>query len=669
MKLLRMSSRPMSRDKADTLLLLATSVLVLAPHAAHLPTWVVLACSALLLWRGWITFRGNRMPPRLLLLPIAVLAMAGVYLSYKTIFGREVGVAMLALLLTFKLLEMHAKRDLFVLLFLSFFLVLTGFFYSQGIGTALLTIASSVAIVTTQLTFQYTGVVPPLGQRLRFGAFILLLAAPLTLVLFLLFPRIQGPLWGTPTDTPSARSGLSDSMSPGNISRLALSDSIAFRVRFIDEPPAKSKLYWRGPVLSAYDGRTWTSSKLRVHGNRRINIHMRGAPIRYQVTLEPSGRNWLFALDVPQAVPQLANNPAAAGPDLELLTLQPINERVRYDASSVVDFDLQLNETPRALQQALDLPQGFNPRTIEFAANVRNNADSEIDMVNTVIKFFRQENFRYTLEPPMLGTHAVDEFLFDSRAGFCEHYAGAFVVLMRVMGIPARVVTGYQGGEITPADGFMEVRQSDAHAWAEVWLQGRGWIRIDPTAAVAPDRIEMNLRSVIPRQTLGGLITLDGAKYSWFTSWRQNWDAVTNAWNQWVLNYTPERQKNLIQSLGFDHVDWRTLIVLMFAAGIAIMAIVVLPLVMNRSKAEPVEALYRALSKQLARYGCERKIHEGPRAYGIRLTAADSPLPPEKKAAVARFLEYYEAARYGSADIASPASVISTLKSLLIACR
>ena len=193
MKLLRMSSRPMSRDKADTLLLLATSVLVLAPHAAHLPTWVVLACSALLLWRGWITFRGNRMPPRLLLLPIAVLAMAGVYLSYKTIFGREVGVAMLALLLTFKLLEMHAKRDLFVLLFLSFFLVLTGFFYSQGIGTALLTIASSVAIVTTQLTFQYTGVVPPLGQRLRFGAFILLLAAPLTLVLFLLFPRIQGP--------------------------------------------------------------------------------------------------------------------------------------------------------------------------------------------------------------------------------------------------------------------------------------------------------------------------------------------------------------------------------------------------------------------------------------------------------------------------------------------
>lgn len=663
--------RPMSRDKADTLLLLTACALVLFPHAGHLPVWVTPVCAALLLWRGWITFSGVRMPPRWLLLPLAALAMAGVYATYKTLFGRDAGVAMLTLLLTLKLLEMHARRDLFVVLFLSFFLILASFFYSQSIGTALLTVAAVIAILTTQVSFQYSGVVPPLRQRLRLGATILALSAPLTLVLFLLFPRVQGPLWGLPNDAHAGRTGLSDTMAPGNISKLALSDDIAFRVNFSDPPPAQSQLYWRGVVLGNFDGRTWSPLRRSAPVDRRIALNLRGEPLRYQVTLEPHGKRWLFALDLPKAVPQLPGNPAGISYEMQLLSTQPINERVRYDAASHVDFDLQPDETAPALQPWLALPLGFNPRTLEFAARLRSQPGNHAEKINAVLRLFREQNFRYTLEPPLLGTHVIDEFLFDTRAGFCEHYSGAFVVLMRALGIPARVVTGYQGGELNPADGFMTVRQSDAHAWAEVWLDKRGWVRIDPTAAVAPNRIERNLSSVIPRQMLGGLITLDGERNVLAAQWlklRRQWEAVNNAWNQWVLNYTPHRQQGFFRWLGFDRVDWRTMTAAMVALGVAAIALSFLPMLLRRQRRDPVQVLYQSLCRRLARQGFPREPHEGPRAYAARLTAAQSPLSPAKKAALARFLACYETVRYGTAEQA-PKSALARLKSLFAECR
>lgn len=661
----------MSRDKADTLLLLVTCALVLLPHAGHLPIWVLPICTVLLAWRGWVTFRGNRMPPRWLLLPIAALVMAGVYLNYRTFFGREVGVAMLTLLLSLKLLEMHARRDLFVVLFLSFFLILSSFFYSQSIGTAAMTLAAALAILTTQVSFQYTGAVPPLKQRLRLGATFLMLATPVTLVLFLLFPRIQGPLWGLPGDAQSGRTGLSETMAPGNISKLAQSDEVAFRAKFADSPPPQSQLYWRGVVLGAYDGRTWAAARTRFSLNPQIAVNVRSAPIRYQVTLEPHGRRWIFALEVPRSISDVTGNPVLVSYDMQFRSSGQINERVRYDAVSHVDYDLQPIESVQVLQQSLELPSGFNPRTLAFAADLRKRSTNDAEMITAVLRLFREQNFRYTLEPPPLGKQVIDEFLFTTRAGFCEHYSAAFVVLMRALGIPARVVTGYQGGEINPADGFMTVRQSDAHAWAEVWLEKRGWVRIDPTAAVAPNRVEKNLSSVIPRQMLGGLITLDGSNSALLArlqQFRQSWDAVTNAWNQWVLNYTPEQQQNFVKALGFKDVDWRTLIGLMFVLGIAAVAIMVLPLILHQQKRDPIEAVYQKLCRRLEKKGFPRSIHEGPRAYGARLLGAESPLRPEQKAALAHFLELYETVRYGSTGT-PPSTALSKLKTLLAECR
>jgi transglutaminase-like putative cysteine protease len=660
---------PMSRDKADTLLLLAACLLVLAPHAAHLPLWVTLTCAMALLWRGWVTFRGNRMPSRWLLLPIAAAAMVGVYWEYKRVLGKDPGVAMLVLLIAFKLLEMHAKRDLFAVVFVSFFIMLTNFFYSQTIVTALMMVAAVIAILSAQLSFQYTGVVPPLKQRLGLGALIFALAVPLTLVLFILFPRIQGPLWGMPSDSVSGRSGLSDTMSPGNISNLALSDEVAFRVKFIDPAPVKSKRYWRGVVLGNYDGSAWTQLRTRAESSQSILINLRGAPIRHQVTLEPNGRRWLFALELPQAAPRLVDNPSGVTSDMQLLANRPINQRVRYDVSSYVDFDLQPTETSAALRDWLNLPTGYNPETLAFAARLRSQSSGNSQLVNAVLKFFRTEKFSYTLQPPPLGRDAVDEFLFTTRAGFCEHYAGAFVVIMRALGIPARVVVGYQGGEINPVDGFMTVRQSDAHAWAEVWLENRGWVRVDPTAAVAPDRIEMDLRRVIPRRAFGGLISINSGPNSLLSTLRVNLDAVNNAWNQWVLDYTPDKQKSLVRSMGFDEVDWRLLTALMLACGSVVVALAVLPLLIHRKKTDPINAVYADLCREMARHGLARAIHEGPRAYGARLSAENSPLAPRRKAAVACFLKLYEATQYGAASQTSQSAIVSELKSLFVECR
>lgn len=664
-----MRARPMSTDKANMLLLLATCALVLLPHAPHLPLWVVPLCVALMSWRAWVTFRGNRMPPRWLLWPIALCAIVAVGLTYRTVFGREAGVALLTLLLALKLLEIRAKRDLFVVLFLCFFLILAGFFHSQSIASAALTVVAVIAILTTQASFQYTSAIPPLSQRLRLGATMVALAIPLTLVLFVLFPRIQGPLWGLPKDAHSARTGLSDTMEPGNIASLARSEAIAFRARFEGAPPAKANLYWRGIVLGDYDGRTWRESRM-ARANRPVHIDLRGEPVQYQVTLEPHGKRWLFVLDVPKEIPQVENNPASVSSDLQLLAAQPINNRIRYDAISHVDYLLQPDEPAFALEPWLALPPGFNPRTRELAVRMRAQSTDPAGMVNAALRMFREQAFRYTLEPPLLGTHVVDEFLFETRAGFCEHYAGAFVVLMRAMGIPARVVTGYQGGEINPADGFMAVRQSDAHAWAEVWLRERGWVRVDPTAAVAPERIEQNLATVIPQTALGGLVTLDASRNFLIGQWlrlRHGWEAMNNSWNQLVLNYTLDRQRDLLRRFGFDNADWRTLAALMAIFAAAAAALTLLLMALRQKQRDPLAALYEKLCRRMARRGLPRLPHEGPRAYAARLVAADAPLSAREKAALTRFLSVYEDLRYGTP--AKTGASIAALKTLLSECR
>ena len=670
----RPMSRPMSRDKADTLLLLLSCVLVLAPHATHLPFWVSAACAALLLWRGWITFRGLRMPPQWLLLPIAAVAVGSVYLTFHVFFGRESGVAMVVLLLVLKLLEMHAKRDLFVVVLVSFFVMLTNFLYSQTIGMALMMVAALIATLTTQISFQFTGVVPPFLTRLRIGASVFGLAIPLMLVLFVLFPRIQGPLWSMPGDAGGGHMGLSDSMAPGSISDLAQSADLAFRVKFTDPLPSQGQLYWRAIVFDHYDGKTWSGKRSE---RRRVDpqsmVAASGKGVRYAVTLEPTSQRWLFTLDMPDKAPTLPDNLATFTPTMQLLAQHPIDARVRYEATSYVDYRLESDGQLADRRAWLQLPPGFNPKTLEFAARLRAQSTQDAQLVTAILAYFHEQKFSYTLQPPLLGRNAVDEFLFDTRAGFCEHYAGAFTYLMRAMGIPARVVTGYQGGELNPVDDYLVIAQSDAHAWSEVWLEGKGWVRVDPTAAVAPGRIQRNLYSVIPRTALGGLIQLGNSQDGILTKLRFDWSAVNNAWNQWVLDYNGDKQKDFVESFGFGDVDWRTLIALMATLGVAVIGVMSVPLLFRKQKRDPIQNIYYLFCKRMEKLGLARAIHEGPRAYGLRVAAATT-LTNERKAAAARFLHFYESIQYGAhgahgayrAD--SARNKLSQLKSLLAEC-
>jgi transglutaminase-like putative cysteine protease len=509
-----------------------------------------------------------------------------------------------------------------------------------------LMMVATIALLTTQLSFQYIDSTPSLTQRLKLASSIVGLALPLMLVLFFLFPRIQGPLWGLPSDAQSGRSGMSETMAPGNIAKLALSDDIAFRVQFLDPLPARTSWYWRGVVLGHYDGRTWSRAQPTNSAPERVTIVPRSTPLRYRVTLEATSQRWLYALDILQRLPEIADNRVRISADLQLVTNRPITERVRYDMASAIDFELQPDLDPIRRQDWLDLPPGFNPETHAYAARLRNQSDDNNKLISTVLAMFRTQPFRYTLEPPPLGKNAVDDFLFETKAGFCEHYASAFVVLMRALDIPARVVTGYQGGQLNPVDGYLTVRQSDAHAWAEVWLDQRGWVRIDPTAAVAPERIERSQRLKTGESMLGGLINLDVQPQSWLFALRQYSNAFSNGWNQWILNYTPERQRTLLQSIGLVHVDWTTLTILMIILSSGVMLAVAGVLLWRRTVVDPVDALYQRLCQKLAKQGLPRSLHEGPRSYAHRITTADTTLTHKRRDIVQRFMAIYETARY-----------------------
>ncbi len=664
MKLLR----SLPRDKADTLLLLGSALLVLAPHVAHLPLWVSLLCAATLVWRGAITLRGKRMPPTLVLLPIAAAAMAGIQFSYQTLLGRDAGVAMLVLLVAFKMLEMHARRDLYVVIFLCFFLVLTNFFYAQGIGTALLMVVAILALLTTQLSFQFTGAVPRLRARVGMAARILLFATPLAVLLFFVFPRLGSPLWGMPGGGDSGgKSGLSERMAPGQMSNLAMSDEPAFRVRFEGPVPPREQLYWRGLVLDAFDGTAWTRGG-SIATKSGTSLSVRGQAQRYEVTLEPSDKRWLFTLEMPGHIPDVPGYRTRASHQLEVSTERPMSARVRYTMISYPDYALDGREELDDPSQWLLLPYGYNPKALAAGLALRKEA-SPVRRIEQVLRQFREQPYSYTLEPPLLGRHSIDEFLYRTRAGFCEHYSGAFVFLMRAAGIPARVVAGYQGGELNPIDGYLTVRQSDAHAWAEVWLRGRGWVRVDPTAAVAPERVRRNLSAAVEApapfgiDALRGLSMLTSDADSLLGRLRNAIGAVNNGWNQWVLNYTPERQRGFMKTLQSGLAGWRVAALIMLGAGVLLLA----RILYLRREIDPVEAVYSSLCKRLAYLGLARAADEGPTAYAARIAATQELAPPSREAA-AEFLRRYSAWRYAppqSAPGSSARQLAATLKRLL----
>lgn len=638
------SEQSLTPPLAGRIWLLLSLWLVALPQLWRMPAWLALLCTAAFTWRLLHEWRGYDLPGRLLRILLVVGGIAAVAGAYRTVVGPEAGVSLLAVMLCLKLLELRTMRDAMLALFIGYFMVIGGFLFSQTIfmGVYLL-------LVVLMLTASLIALNHPASNLggyllyLRNAGKLLLQALPLMVLMFLLFPRLSAPLWSVPENRASARTGLSDTIEMGSVSNLVESNEVAFRVDFEGELPPADDLYWRGPVLWETDGRRW--ERMRFGISRQLpEFEPLGDEVAYTVTLEPHRRRWIFALDLPLQRPTGSGLDVYLLPDFQLINSSEVGKKLRYDLRSATRY--RFDESSFEMELAgTSLPDNVNPRSKELAESWRAEGLADAELVERAYRYFRDQPFYYTRQPPQLGDNPVDEFLFESRRGFCEHYASAFVTLVRAAGIPARVVAGYQGGEYNAVGDYLIVRQSNAHAWAEVWLEGRGWVRYDPTTAVPPSRVESNLDAARFQST-----TVDSELGEGFAALRSlyrqlifGWDALNHSWNQWVLGFDRQKQRELLQKLGLGKLSWEWMIGMMVGLVMGLLALIALVTLLRRPRQrEPVVQLYQQFSDKLARAGMARGRDEGPLDFANRVIAQR----PELEGAVRQITRIYNRLRY-----------------------
>ena len=624
--------RHLPRDARDTLFLLGVTLWTVAPHAGHLPAWCSAGVLGLLAWRWRLALSGAALPGRWTLISLLAAGAALTWWKEGTLLGKEPGVTLLVVLMALKTLEMRARRDAMVLFFLGFFLVLTHFLYSQSLLIALAMVGAVWGLLTALVLAHMPAGRPPLWRAAAVAGRAALLGAPIMVALFVLFPRV-GPLWGLPNDAVG-RTGLSGTLRMGGVAELANDESIALRVRFDGPPPLGQALYFRGPVLSWFDGREWTREPLRSAGRgpwvRPLpdDLQTQGSALRYEMMVEPSRLAMVPLLEATsgpvQTVPPDALPGLARRSDLQWQTAVAVNSVFSLKAEAWPTFRHGQQAGPVALRGLVDLPAGYNPRTLEWAAALRRDprwaqADART-LSDAVLAHIRTGDYGYTMEPGPYGRDAVDEFWLDRKIGFCEHFATAYVVVMRALDVPARVVTGYQGTDPVPVDGWWIVRNSHAHAWAEIWQPGEGWVRVDPTAAVAPERV---LRSLALRPAPGFVVqALNAVNPTLWADLRRGWERAQQQWNQWVVGYSRKQQFDLMKRLGVEFPDTVTLskvlIGLLCAGALAGAAWAA----WDRRRQDPWQRLHRHLHQRLARLGVDTAAHEGPRARAAAARAA-----------------------------------------------
>jgi protein-glutamine gamma-glutamyltransferase len=551
-------------------------------------------------------------------------------------------------LMSLKTLELRARRDALVVFFLGFFLVLTQFLYSQALWVGLWMLPALWGLLTALVLAHMPVGRPPIRRAGAAAARATLLGVPLMALLFVLFPRI-GPLWGLPQDAVG-RTGLSGSLRLGGVASVAEDDSIALRVRFQGPAPLPDQLYFRGPVLSQYDGREWTRliPTVPVAQRARAEFRLLGTPLRYEMILEPNRLPILPLLeatpDRPDAAPVVDNLLVTMRPDAQWQSDRPLDQRVQLQAAAWLEHRHGPFEFVAGLRDHLSLPRDVHPRTRAWAQALRASpllADADAAALATaVMRHIAEGGYIYTLEPGPYERDSIDEFWFDRKAGFCEHFASAFVVAMRAMGVPARLVTGYQGADPELQDGWLVVRQRNAHAWAEYWQAGRGWVRADPTAAVAPTRVQSG-RSLRPPPGLvqGALDTIDPALAQRL---RAAWETLNNRWNQWVLNYSRGQQFDLLRSLGLQHPDWNTLAQVLVGVLCTLALAGAAWAAWDRRRQDPWLRLQARVAERLARLGVQVHAHEAPLARAARVRAQLG----SRGEPLAHALERLAAARY-----------------------
>ncbi len=602
------------------------------PHALHVPIWVSIVFGVLVVVRLTTTdnphsksLKTHIITSRIFRIMLAMIILIGIFVNFGTFVGRDAGVALLILLAGMKLTEIKNKRDYYISAYIAFLLILTNLFYSQSVLTTLYMTISILVIIGSMICFNDNDASMRIQGWLRTAGKLFLQAFPLMLIAFLLFPRVSGPLWGLPKDAQTGITGIDDEMSPGSISQLILSDEVAFRVEFEGTIPDKSKLYWRGPVLWYTDGFKWVPDKPK---KKTALVLPYGNPVKYTVTLEPTDKNWLYG----RALPDRPAENSFFSHDLQIKRRRPVTIRSRYQLTSYTDYRL-VSDNADEFEDTLQLPNKYHSQAIALARSWRDAMLEDREIVQKALQYFNEQEFYYTLTPPLLINDTVDEFLFETRQGFCEHYASAFVILMRAAGIPARIVTGYQGGYTNPIGNYLIVYQRYAHAWTEVWLgDNLGWTRIDPTSAVSPERVTDGIESALPNSIINipmGLYRNSIARGIW-RRLNNTIDAINNNWNQWVLGYDRRRQSRLLNRFGVDDLDYRELMTSLIIIVFIFLGIIAFSIFkQDKENIDKAKGWYNKFLKRLSKCGIRNHKHEGPvdfsrRAIRLRTDPADA---------------------------------------------
>ncbi|OUS12120.1 hypothetical protein A9Q89_06915 [Gammaproteobacteria bacterium 53_120_T64] len=651
--------RPLWQIPRDGLFWLLISVLIsIALHFDHLPPWVALAGIVAALWQIQLYRERWRQPGRLLKWSLAGACGAGLLLHYGRMTGLEPMVALLFSGYILKLLEIHHRRDALVLLYLSYLIIILQSLFSTTIGASLLVLMALLPVTAALVAMHGSTDNSRPATALRTALSMTLQAMPLMLVMFIVMPRI-GSLWAVPQQN-SATTGVSDSMSPGDMTQLGRSGAVAFRVEFDGPIPAQHKLYWRGLVFSSFDGRRWEQQASKAYQDGQFlqwpnqplaawdkMIVRRGQALSYRVTLEATHSPWLFALSTPVS----RSSSVALSRDFRLVNNEPVVSKLQYPVTSWLEHQLEPSSLPDWRHNIeLALPAGYNPKTRAIAKQWREETPDIAALIDRLLGLFNRE-FIYTLRPPALGKHTVDEFLWGTKKGFCEFYASSFVFFMRAAGVPARVVVGYQGGERHPSENYLLVHQYDAHAWAEVWIEGQGWLRVDPTAAVAPQRIEISFADLFAERegflsaspfSLEHLRDID-----WLNKLRLKLDAMDYAWSKWVLGYENIQNDFLLGLLG-GITPQRIALLLLFAGGIALLPVfIMLYLSREKSTRDQLDRLFLQYCTRLEDIGLARKPGEGPRDFAERIYQR----APSLTVPVDTLTQLYESARYSEIKV------------------
>lgn len=613
--------------------LLISLLTVALLHSVNLPPWITVAAVALGIWRYLLNRKQWALPKMHILIPVMLIICIGLLFSFGNNFGRDASISLFIIMTAMKLLETKTLRDYMLVISIAYFAVASIFIFNQSASTFLLSLIPITLLTTTLIQISLLQTLPRI-YSLKLAAKLLLQSAPLMLVLFVLFPRLPGPIWGITKDAYSGMTGLNDSIELGDVSNLIQNSSVAFRVQFDGAIPPRNMLYWRGPVLSQQQNNKWLAANDNSQA-KQASLEPIGAKINYTMTLEPHNRLWLLLLDMPTTIPKIATLNQA----YSAIAKEPIRTRIRYQAVSSLQYILDKALDTSQSKIALDIDAESNPKSFKLGRDWSHLPPEEI--ISHALQMFNQQNFIYTLRPPRLSDSAIDDFLFNTKKGFCEHYATSFVYLMRAAEIPARVVTGYQGGEVNPNGNYLIVRQSDAHAWAEVWLKDKGWVRIDPTAAVAPERIELGIDQAVTEVDALPIFVRPSAQ--WLKNAYFNWDNINNNWNQWVLGYDNQKQLDFLQKISGKDLSMTDIAIWMIAIMLMTMLIMAGFILRKASgKLNPVQRAYAKHIKQLEKYGLFKHPSEGALDFAHRVAN----IIPDQATNILEIAKLYNALQY-----------------------